>query len=524
MRLFVLALAALCCAGCTRPVEVITRDPCEGPGCLPVGDDAGAVDAGPVEYHLTFDDEFGSTDDFVSVDGGPVPGRRWGTTDFYGVRTVPADLQGQYFCDPNTTTQTPYDAFLATNGTLRITAQPTPPDVDSQGMPYVSGQITTAHKFTQRYGYYELRARLPKGLGLWSRYWLLPDDGEWPGQGEYDIFEVLGKRTGIVNQTTHFKNDAGVNQADGFEYPGIDPVDGQFHTYGLLWEADRIEWYVDGVKTLTQTNRVRIPMYVLIDLAVGGSDPNALWAGNPNATTPWPSSMELDFFRVYSADPSLPSVTPDPGFSPSVMPAGTTVVAGSPHPALPTGWSAGPIGTPDVPGSATWNAATGEWLLKGAGYGYQCQFASTPLAADGTVTATVQSLTQMAQNDDRGGVAMRGGLQEVAPELSLVFMASSPSMQPVSRRVVLLSRGHGPTTELAAASVAQAPVSLRLVRQGDTFTGSYSTNGGSTWTVVGSTQNSGLMGAVRAGLVVGGNQNSYHRLSRAIFTDVAVSP
>jgi hypothetical protein len=103
-------------------------------------------------------------------------------------------------------------------------------------------------------------------------------------------------------------------------------------------------------------------------------------------------------------------------------------------------------------------------------------------------------------------------------------MASSPSMQPVSRRVVLLSRGNGPTTELGAVPIAQAPVSLRLVRQGDTFTGSYSTNGGSSWTVVGSTQSSGLTGAVRAGVVVGGNQNSYHRLSRGLFTGVSVSP
>jgi beta-glucanase (GH16 family) len=479
---------------------------------------------GPWEYHLTFDDEFNDTNDFVSRDGGHVPGARWGTADFNGVRTVPADRQGQYFCDPNTTTQTPYNAFLATNGSLKIAARPTPPNVYSSGMPYVSGQIASAHRFTQRYGYFELRARLPRGMGLWSRYWLLPDDGAWPGQGEYDIFEVLGKRTGIVNQTTHFTDDAGVNQAEGFEYKGIDPVDGAFHTYGLLWLPDRVEWYVDQQKTLTQINRVDIPMYVLIDLAVGGSDPGALWAGNPDSTTPWPSIMEVDSFRIYSNDRGLPSVTPDPGYSPSTLPPGLAVVAGSPHPALPTGWTAGPIGTPDLPGTTTWNPDTGEWMLKGAGYGFQCQFASTSLAADGSVAATVESVTEMAENDDRAGVAMRGSLQEVQPELSLVFMASHPANQPASRRVVLISRGNGATTELASATIPHAPVSLRLVRTGNTFTGSYSTNGGTSWTVVGSTQNSGLTGAVRAGLVVGGNQNSYHRLSRASFSDVSVTP
>ncbi len=572
MRIILVALAVVCCAGCPSFIEpgsvdsgvadagqaavdagrdVVDAGPLvvdAGPlvvdagtlvvdagtlvvdaGTLDAGSlvvDAGSMvlDAGASEFHLTFDEEFDDTADFVAVDGGRAPGRRWGTADFNGVRTVPADRQGQSFCDPNTTTQTPYDAFLATNGSMTITARPTPPNVFSSGMPYVSGQIASAHRFTQRYGYFELRARLPRGMGLWSRYWLLPDDGAWPGQGEYDIFEVLGKRTGIVNQTTHFTDDAGVNQAEGFEYRGIDPVDGAFHTYGFLWLPDRVEWYVDQQKSLTQVNRVDIPMYVLIDLAVGGSDPGALWAGNPDSTTPWPSRMEVDSFRVYSNDPGLPSVTPDPGYSPSTLPAGLTVVAGSPHPALPTGWTAGPIGTPDLPGTTTWNPHTGEWTLKGAGYGFQCQFASTSLAADGTVAATVQSVTQMAENDDRAGVAMRASLQEVEPELSLVFMASHPAGQPASRRVVLLSRGNGPTTELAAVAVSQTPVSLRLVRQGNTFTGSYSTNAGATWTVVGSTQNSGLTGAVRAGVLVGGNQNSYHRLSRAILSAVSVSP
>jgi beta-glucanase (GH16 family) len=489
--------------------------------------DAGARDAGvpSLEYHLTFDEEFNDTTDFVATDAGPAPGRRWATTDFYGVRG-PNVLESQYFADPNGVPQgvtlAPYDAFLATTGVLAIAAQPTPVGVYSGGALHVSGQLTTAHRYTQRYGYYELRARLPRGLGLWSRFWLLNDDGAWPGQGEYDIFEVLGKSTGVVHQTTHYTDVNGVKSADGFSATSIDPLDGQFHTYGFLWGPTQVEWYVDGTKTLTQSNRVDIPMYALIDLAIGGNDPSATWAGNPDSTTPWPARMEVESFRIYSNDPSLPSVTPDPGYSASVLPAGLVVVAGSPSPPLPTGWSAGPIGTPDLPGSSTWNPSTGEWMLKGAGYGYQCQFASTSLPGDGVVSATVQALTAINSNDDRAGVALRAGLQEVEPEVSLVYMISS-NVPSVVRRVVLLSRGNGPTTELAAVTTTETHVSLRLERHGNTVTGSYSTNAGAGWTVVGSTQSTGLTGALRAGLVVGGNGNNYHRLSRGIFTDVSVS-
>ena len=68
---------------------------------------------------------------------------------------------------------------------------------------------------------------------MWSRFWLLTDDGNWPG--EYDIFEVLGKETNAVHQTTHYKTATNPHLADGAKYTGINPVDGQFHTYGFLW-------------------------------------------------------------------------------------------------------------------------------------------------------------------------------------------------------------------------------------------------------------------------------------------------
>jgi len=465
------------------------------------------------QYHLTFDDEFNAV-----VSG------RWQSADFWGMRNNPGDFQAQWFADPSGVpqgeTRAAYNPFQASSGSLGIVAQPTPSNTYSgpSNLPYVSGQLTSAHKFTQRYGYYELRAKLPPGKGLWSRFWLLTDDGVWPG--EYDIFEVLGKETSQVHQTTHYKDANGVHQADGATYKGVNPVDGQFHTYGLLWEKSGVTWYVDGVATLSQVNRVTIPMYVLIDLAVG-ADPGNLWPGNPDSATPWPATMQIDYYRVYSNDPSLPSVTPDAGYSPSALPSGLSVVTTSTVGPMPAGWAATDIGGPDLKGSSTWNPNTGEWMLKGAGYGNQCQFAGTALAADGTVTATVQSLTRINGNDDRTGVAIRASTQASAPEISLVYTTSynSPSTR---TRVAMISRGGAPTAELASVDIGSTPVTLRLKRQGNLFTGAYSTDGGATWTTVGSTQVASLAGPAQAGIVVGGNQNNYHHLSRAILTGVAV--
>ena len=368
-------------------------------------------------YHLTFDDEFNG---FTSS--------RWQTADFWGIRNNGGDFQGQWFCDPayapsGYTTNNP---FSATIGVLTIQAKPTPttntyagaPTPNAQPQPYVSGQLTSAHKFTQRYGYYELKAKLPPGKGLWSRFWLLTDDGAWPG--EYDIFEVLGRENpSPVHQTTHFRNANSSHGIDGADYAGINATDGNFHTYGFLWEPKMITWYVDGVATLKQDNRIDKPMYVLIDLAVG-NDPPTTWPGSPDGTTPWPANMELEYFRVYSADPSLPSVTPDAGYSASVLPDGHTVEVTSTTAPLPAGWTAGDIVSPAAYlGSTTCNTNTGEWILKGTSYanGNQYQFAKTSLPGDGVVIATVRDTTGVNANN---GVMIRESSAQGARQMSLL--------------------------------------------------------------------------------------------------------
>lgn len=475
------------------------------------------------DYHLTYSNEFNNAD--VSS---------WSTSDFWGMRNNSGDYQAQWFADPrgvpSYSTKTAYNAFSATGGVLSITARPTPANTfagennaGGGGQPYVSGQLTTAHKFTQRYGYFELRAKLPPGKGLWSRFWLLTDDGNWPG--EYDVIEVLGKESNVVHQTTHYRTATNPHIADGAKYTGINPVDGQFHTYGFLWTKTSVTWYVDGVATLTQPNRIDIPMYALIDLVVG-KDPRNLWPGDPDSTTGLPKAMEIDFFRVYSNDPALPAAVPQAGYTASALPPGLRVVSAPTVATLPTGWTAGSIGQPELVGSTSWNTDTGEWIIKGAGYGSLGQFAASTLAANGQITATVDSITTINSNDVRGGVAMRNSRDAGSPEISLVYLTSRNSpLTPANTtltRIVMQSRGNGAMVELASVPITAGPVTLRLLRQGNVLTGSYSEDGGATWKTVGQTTSTSFPGAVLAGLFVGGNSDNYLRLSRANFLKVTV--
>lgn len=475
------------------------------------------------DYHLTYSNESNTAD--VST---------WSTSDFWGMRNNYADYQAQWFADPlrvpSYSTKAAYNPFSAMGSVLAITARPTPANTfagednaGNGGQPYVSGQLTTAHRFTQRYGYFELRAKLPPGKGLWSRFWLLTDDGQWPG--EYDVLEVLGKESNIVHQTTHFRTATNPHVADGAAYTGINPVDGQFHTYGFLWTKTGVTWYVDRVPTLTQPNRINIPMYALIDLAVG-RDPENLWPGDPDSSTALPKAMEIDYFRVYSNDAALPAAVPQAGYTASVLPAGLNVVSAPTVATLPTGWTAGSIGSPELKGTSSWNATTGEWILKGAGYSNFGQFAGASLASNGQITATVDSITTMNSNDVRGGVAMRNSRSNSSPEISLVYITShNSSLAPgntMKTRIVMQSRGSGNPIELASVTIAPGPVTLRLLRQGNVLTGRYSGDGGATWKAVGQTTSTSFPGSVLASLFVGGNSENYLRLSRANFSNVTL--
>lgn len=76
----------------------------------------------------------------------------------------------------------------------------------------------------------------------------------------------------------------------------------QYHVYSIEWDANYIRWFVDGVQfneILIQngtgnTEEFQEPFFILLNMAVGGN-----WPGAPNASTPFPSQMLVDYVRVY---------------------------------------------------------------------------------------------------------------------------------------------------------------------------------------------------------------------------------
>ena len=74
------------------------------------------------------------------------------------------------------------------NGSLVIEAR----KENKGGKFYTSARMLTQGKSTWTYGRFEIRAKLPKGLGTWPAIWMLGDNINtvgWPTCGEIDIME-----------------------------------------------------------------------------------------------------------------------------------------------------------------------------------------------------------------------------------------------------------------------------------------------------------------------------------------------
>jgi beta-glucanase (GH16 family) len=177
------------------------------------------------------------------------------------------------------------------------------------GCKYTSARLNTLTKGNWKYARFEIRAKLPTTEGIWPALWLLPSNitryGSWPASGEIDIMELIGKEPGRVTGTLHFGNPH-TSITNNFDLPVGVKFSDDFHIFTLDWEPTKINWYVDGKlyqtanQWFTSVENSPFPapfdveFYLIMNVAVGGN-----WPGNPDATSTFPQSMDVDYVRVY---------------------------------------------------------------------------------------------------------------------------------------------------------------------------------------------------------------------------------
>jgi serralysin len=187
------------------------------------------------------------------------------------------------------------DPFRIANGNLEIVAEPLKKDMQqfAWGRSYSSGLLTSKGSFSQKYGVFEIRAKMPRGKGLWPAFWILPINNSWPP--EIDILEILGDNPQKLYVSWH-SNVGGTHSS---ETKAIDVPDTstEFHTYSIEWTKDTINWFFDDIEVASKPTPEDFhqPMYILLNLAVGGN-----WPGAPDATTEFPTKYSIDWVRVYA--------------------------------------------------------------------------------------------------------------------------------------------------------------------------------------------------------------------------------
>lgn len=264
-------------------------------GCNAHGDPAPSPPPSAPTWKLVWSDEFNGP-------GGSAPdsskwtydlgGKGWGNKELecYTNRLQNAHIQG---------------------GNLVITAQKENfACSDGVSSSYTSARLKSEGLFSQAYGRFEARIKIPAGQGMWPAFWMLGNDIAsigWPKSGEIDIMENIGREPGTVHGSLHGPSTSAHRTSDAtsiFTLPARQNLADAFHLYAVEWEPGVVRFYLDTnlYATFTQSQWPSggtwvfdHPFFLLLNVAVGGT-----WPGSPDSTTQFPQQMLVDYVRVYT--------------------------------------------------------------------------------------------------------------------------------------------------------------------------------------------------------------------------------
>ena len=283
-RLAALLCVAVLTASCSSTTSGSGRTQGAGEPC------GGRTVTGPggQRWRCTFDDEF---------TGSRLDPRRWAVvrTNQYGFHTGP-----ECYVDDGRHVR-------VSGGTLVLTAT-RGGSCPTTRSPYESGMVNTLGRFAQRYGRFEIRARLPATQGVQPALWLYPQRtsyGPWPRSGEIDIAEIFGRSDGSVSPHLHYLGLGGVRARPGAACHVTDPG-GSMHVYGVTWTPASIVFDYDGHRCFAASWTPAPPLVapapfdrpfaVELELALGG-----LTSPAPTASTRLPVAMQVDYVRVWGS-------------------------------------------------------------------------------------------------------------------------------------------------------------------------------------------------------------------------------
>jgi len=247
--------------------------------CAPLPQCAPTIDLR--QYSKTFDEPFDTLD--VSPHG---PGTRWTAhTPWNG------DFGDATFTDPQ-----PGFPFSVRDGLLTIHMKRDAAGKWRGGL--LSSSDSVGRGFMQRTGYFEMRAQLPEGDGVWPAFWLGSIGKKGEPAPEIDVLEYYGHDPATYVTTTHLWTD-GKSKDQGPDVVNVPPhsLSRAMHRFGVSVEADAINVFLDGksVACFHSGPAYLQPKMLLLNLAAGG--------GWPIDKMPDDRAMTVDYVRAYVRRP-----------------------------------------------------------------------------------------------------------------------------------------------------------------------------------------------------------------------------
>jgi beta-glucanase (GH16 family) len=171
---------------------------------------------------------------------------------------------------------------------------------------YTSARMVTKGKGDWTYGRIDVRAKLPKGRGVWPAIWMLPSTnfhGNWPTSGEIDIMENVGFMPDSLFGTIHNGSYNWMLKTQVVSSIYSNTLSADYHTYSLDWNADKMDFLFDDkvfhtfINAHTDVNAWPFDkdFHLILNIAVGGN-----WGGKMGVDAAiWPQQMLVDYVRVY---------------------------------------------------------------------------------------------------------------------------------------------------------------------------------------------------------------------------------
>ncbi len=244
------------------------------------------------------------SDEFDGGDGSAPDSRKW-TYDLGGSGWGNNELESYTSRSQNVSIE---------DGKLAITAlKETYTGPDGALKNYTSARLKTLGLFSQEYGRFEARIKIPYGQGLWPAFWIMGDDiakDGWPACGEIDIMENIGKEPSTNHGSMHGPGYSGGEALTTvFKLSSGQQFSDSFHVFAIEWEPNIVHFYVDNYLYSSFTS-ADVPggkpwvfnhrFFIILNVAVGGD-----WPGPPDGSTVFPQAMLVDYVRVYKRTSEL---------------------------------------------------------------------------------------------------------------------------------------------------------------------------------------------------------------------------